>query len=582
MGVDSRALRIAIALALPFVTLIAAHVLGDPLYRTNDDPGMLLLASGQVFVDEPTPYLIFSNHLWGQLLASFYSWFPAFPWYRLFQLAVQLIAGGTLVYSALGRRITAGRLIPVAGCFVVFDMLMSMRPQFTLTSATAAIAAVILAAGHSNRASWGRARWVLFAGLWAAAAAIRHESAVLVFLLSLPATAVPLLTSWREGGARLAVRRVVLPLSVAAMILASLYGYNRVRYNVPEWRDFMATGSSIGAVLDFGAAGSAESQSWARFPDGTVQLQGTRYKPEVYAAAAEGPGWTRSDVQMLMEWFYADKDLFSLERVNSFLDSIGEPARSPAPWLDALRQDPQLPLMLLAIGLALSCRRLNRFDLIGLVLALGGALAALTFVDYRLHRLVSWVYEPVLAFLCWSVIVAGRERPLALAQRVGFVIRAVVAGILLSLLLATAGRFISESSVGGPRREALVEAVKQLKPGSEALYVSWASAFPLELLGPFDDLGPYRELRFYSVGADTRGGHNVRLLERLGIDDIHQAIYRDPRLRVISEQRHSAILIDFVEQRYSTPIAAQRVASYSTAAWPLFNVYRFSETPNDE
>ncbi len=297
MNADSGRLRIAIALTLPCVTLIAVHVLFDPLYRTNDDPSMLLLAAGLLYVDEPTPYLIFSNHLWGQLLAFLYTWLPGLPWYRVLQLTVQLAAGATLVYVALGQRISASRMVPIAGCFVVFDMLMLVRPHFTLT----------------------------------AAAAIRHESAVLVYLLSIPPALVPLLRAWREGGARLAVRRIVLPMAVAAIIVVSLHGYNRMRYEVPEWRDFTETGPSLGAVLDFSAAGSAVAQTWKRFPDRTVQLLNTRYAPEVYAAAAEGPGWTGSELRMFMAWFYADTELFSLARVESFLEHIGEPSRSVAP-----------------------------------------------------------------------------------------------------------------------------------------------------------------------------------------------------------------------------------------------------------
>ncbi len=235
--------------------------------------------------------------------------------------------------------------------------------------------------------------------------------------------------------------------------------------------------------------------------------------------------------------------------------------------------------MLMAIVLALSFRKLDRLDVIRLALALAAALAVMTFVDSQLNRLVSWVYEPILAFLCWSAITLGRDRPWVFAERIGFVARAALLGILLSLLLAAGSRLANESAIRAPRREAFTDSVRQLNPNPEDLYVSWGSAFPLELLGPFDDLEPYRDLQFYSVGADTRGGHNLRRLQHLGIDDIHQAIYRDPRVRVISEQRHNIILTDFVRERYGVDIVAERIATFSTAVRPLFDVYRFSEAP---
>ena len=112
MSRGSGLLRVAVAVALPCVTLTAAHLLFDPLYRTNDDPGMLLLSAGLVYVDEPTPYLIFSNHLWGSLVATLYSWLPGVAWYRVLQLAVQFAAGATLLYVALGPRVNTGRWLP--------------------------------------------------------------------------------------------------------------------------------------------------------------------------------------------------------------------------------------------------------------------------------------------------------------------------------------------------------------------------------------------------------------------------------------------------------------------------------------
>ncbi len=163
--------RLALALVLPCVTLIGAHALFDPLYRTNDDPAMLLLSAGSVFVDEPTPYLVFSNHAWGQLVSTLYTRLPEFPWYRVLQLLVQFAAGATLVYAALGRRLSAARLIPVACCLALFETLATARPHFTLVSAYAAIAAVILVSAGRRDEELGRIRWALFACLWIAAAA---------------------------------------------------------------------------------------------------------------------------------------------------------------------------------------------------------------------------------------------------------------------------------------------------------------------------------------------------------------------------------------------------------------------------
>ena len=51
---------------------------------------------------------------------------------------------------------------------------------------------------------------------------------------------------------------------------------------------------------------------------------------------------------------------------------------------------------------------------------------------------------------------------------------------------------------------------------------------------------------------------------------------------MISEQRHNAILTDFVRERYATNIVAEPFLAFSTAARPLFDVYRFTEAPAAE
>jgi hypothetical protein len=580
---DSRALRVAVAFAFPILTLACAHAFFDPAYRTNDDPGMLLFSAGAAFSERPSAYLIFSNHAWGALVAFFYNLFPGVPWYRLLQLAVQVGANATLVYVALGRRISASRLLPIAGYFAVFDMLMSARPHFTLTASIAGVAAVVLSWDRSpDRDRLGPARWTLFVVLWSASAAIRHESAVLVFLLSAPAAIVPLLHAWRgEDGGR-AARRVVAPLLVAAAVIASLHAYHHVRYGVSDWRDYRETEPGIISVLDFSASGLGRTQTWQRFPDGTVRLEDVRYAPQIYAAAAEGPGWTKNQLHMLMEYFYADTELFTSERFAKFLDRVGKPPPAAPEPFKPLRTDPNLYLFLVAIALGVSSRKLDSRAAIQGALTALTALALISYVDLELNRLLPWVYEPIFAFLGWSILTLGRERPLVIADRTWFLVRAVAIGILLSLLPPAANRIAGESAITASRSAAFEESVRRLDASPERLYVAWAESFPLELLRPFDRLEPYRALDCYGVGGETRSGHNRRQLRRFGITDIHRAIYEDPRVLVISQPRQNRVLEGFVRERYGTQITAERIESFTTKTGPLFEVYRFSAVPTIE
>ena len=96
-----RSSRLILAALLPAIVIVGVHAFFDPVYRTNDDPGMLLLAAGSVYVDEPTPYLMFSNHVLGGVLAVLYKTAPSVPWYRGLQLFLEWVSTVTLVYLAL-------------------------------------------------------------------------------------------------------------------------------------------------------------------------------------------------------------------------------------------------------------------------------------------------------------------------------------------------------------------------------------------------------------------------------------------------------------------------------------------------
>ena len=137
---DRRVLPIAFTLAI--AAPIVAELFFEPRFRTADDPAMDMMARGTFLTSGTSSILLFQNSLIGILLSSLYELTQAVPWYRLFQVAVQILAS-TQIYRIALRTRPIG--FGIGGCvtyLLAFDLPIYINPQFTITAGIAGVAGI--------------------------------------------------------------------------------------------------------------------------------------------------------------------------------------------------------------------------------------------------------------------------------------------------------------------------------------------------------------------------------------------------------------------------------------------------------
>lgn len=217
-------LGLAVIIALIVFTLGALLL---PLqYETNDDPTVLLIASGHI-TGEPEARLVFINYFYGHVIRFLYARFPGPEWYTIAFCLLQLVAFTVFIQylltkPGLSRWLRSTMLATVVG----LQWLLIARFQFTTTAAYLTAAGILLMSSEQH--TW-RGR-LAGSGLCVLGALVRYHAAGMVMLIMAPLF-IPVL--------RRHPRLILWP--VAALLAAFLgYGLDARAYRMEPWTTYRA------------------------------------------------------------------------------------------------------------------------------------------------------------------------------------------------------------------------------------------------------------------------------------------------------------------------------------------------------
>lgn len=231
----ARAAFILVTVAFAFFFIVCT-----PAFRRDDTAAMMWIANG-TFTDTPSPYLVFSNILFGKLLVQLYTIAPDIPFYPL---ALYLILFGSFflvtwyllrIWPVRYSLLTSSAFIAV---FALTQFLMKL--EFTQV-ALAATAAALLSFLQTTRLPTA-IRTSLVLGFSCLAFMIRSD----VFFIFLP---LALIIAFSNRGARLAS---VLTIVLVCSIFWLLLDYHNSSYQSdPEWKTFYDFNLARGKVIDY-------------------------------------------------------------------------------------------------------------------------------------------------------------------------------------------------------------------------------------------------------------------------------------------------------------------------------------------
>lgn len=527
-----------------------------PVFQSNDDVALEMIASGRGICPQPTPFLLFINVLLGDVLSWLYANLSGAPWYRVFMFGLHLAAGLTLAGLAVSRGASAARLILAVNFFLVFDLYFWVRPHFSIAAVIPALAAVILWFDATSRGRFGCPTFVLFIALVCASVLVRFEATLQMLLVAAPNLLLAGIRPAGENSWRRLVRLGVVPAAAVAFILVGAKAYNDHRYaTTPGWEDFYEYNALRAELTDYQRATYDEST-----------------KP-----VFDRVGWSQNDFFLLLAWFFPDDKRYSADAFRTVLDafprvdSAGSAEVLSGLWSD-VRASAALRALLVSVVVPFAFVRWRGSGWTSLVVAVGASVLVGGLVVMVRRRLPPWVYEPLLAFGPALALVlptaGGPDAPTGRARKVGQV---AALAVLVFSAIAGALELRQQSETALLMNGRLKQAVRQLAPRPDQLYVVWGGLFPFEFLLSGADLEQIRDFKMLATGFTAHTPINKARLQQFGIDDICQALYRRPDVFLICHEYYVPYLAAYVRDHDGRDIAGDRLAAVAFGPWPQFD-----------
>jgi hypothetical protein len=527
-------LRLFAAAAVSVLSLWLARLVFVPLYQSNDDVTMRLTAEGVAIASRPTPYLLFINVILGELIVWLNNLVPSISWFTVSLAIVQLMGTATVVWVALG----GGAESRIQGLIFLtcFDFWFWVYPRFTMTAAVAAIGAIVLWLDQLRR--HGRLKGVAlawFVSLVVCSSLVRWQSGALLLAAGLPAVAWECWRRWHSP--RELAAAFLMPSLLACLAGAGIKTANDWIYRTsPGWEHFEEFNQVRAEFLDY---------ERAPFDASTL-------------ATFQSLGLTPNDYHMLRSWAFDDPERFSIDVLRK-LNKALPPAPPDSRW-QALRDryeeitgDPWTQLiiaaMLVSPVLAGGGRRFR------LTVTLLSVIAASLLTAWFFQRFPRSVSHPLAALVpAVGAVGKGGTRPSSALRRVEYVIGL---GILSMLLVWLWKATMVRAEAVQAMSKRLVEAIQELRPQPDQLYVVWW--FPYELLLGEREIKALQPMRMLSLGCANQTPINRERLQQFQIDNVFRAICERPNIRVIGDWTTLAQMVGYAQEHCGRRLKVREV-----------------------
>lgn len=556
----SRLVVILVALLLAASVPTVAHLEFCPRYQSNDDPGIAMLARGVGISPSPTPHIVYSNYLYGQILVSLYAITTAINWYYLLACGIHLAASMGLGYLLLRRSFRATTALLFLLYLFTFDLYYWIHPQFTVTAFLAAQTGVLIYwTGYRDtdrvlgRHAVGAAIFLFLGTL------IRAQCVQLALFLFVPLGVAVLL----RHPSRLHLKRLMALPVLGAGIVAGLGAYNDWNFARKDgWKDFYAFNQVRAQFHDYGHI---------RYDESTRPV-------------FEQVGWSQTDYHMLMNWFFADRERYARANLETVASAFppAETRRSVPEVMDQLTEltkHPVCQLMLAGALLFILVTPISGRTLLVYVFLVLGTLAVMGYLAMYL-KLPERVAYPLITFVAAVALVeavfAARQRTLT---RFSPLLALVPLWHFVSTVPVVLEAHRDHQRFAQERRQQIETSLEQMATTPNRLILIWAGGFPSEDLAPGDNWQRFENINMLGLGCFLQTPITEERCREFGITDLYAATFERDDVYLLCNPDCLPLLADYIREHYGTVVRGELAENY-----PLFNLYRMSpvvpvETP---
>jgi len=531
-----RAVRSA-GLPVLLATLIVAVIciFGEPLYDSNDDPGIAMVGAGFGEAAHPDPHLVWCHYGYGLVLATLSKFVGpnAHGWVTIAAVWLSLALLIRALWRAQKTIVRFSLLLLSTGA--IFSVAL-LSAEFTTTAGVlfgAAIASWLADETHDRKSLLAMAAIVLALIL---SYLIRPESYCLGLTIVMPAL---LFLCWRRR--KLLSRYTVMGFCLA-VIFALGFATDKLAYSTSaDWR----------SVPEYNEL-RAQFNDYYRVP----------WRPQ--APEYKTVGWTSNDYRMFFAWYSRDP-IYSLENVSFLVQRLAVPRSTNAvaqieEWFYYPFTD--WPLLISLLGQIVILALLKReLQFVGF-LYLAGEIVAIAFAamigkgasDYV------WYAASATTLMCLSAtLVLPRPKKASFLWSAG----AVLPGLLGIVALVTVWYgHLKSTEEAAAYRKWINQNLGQLKGN----VVVWSIGLRWEcLITPTRIYAPFPELKVAAIDDLSAMPVETDMLKTLGIDDLAKRLCTDPQMTLICPKGLIPVLIQFGEEHYGITPAFTQIASYGDA-----------------
>ena len=515
--------------------LLAFVFMCRPFWMTNDDVSMAMITDGTGIAASPSPRLVLTNIAWGYLIRWLADIGAVQPYTFMTYAA---LAGSYLATLYAFIRSRANATFASAILLIVYAPAL-VYPQYTLVAGYLAFAGIALLCIPPERQSiysvYLAGALVVLSGL------VRADETVLVVLIAIPVS----IGYWRAAAGSPIRCHWLIMLGISAVVFAAFQLLDMDTFASGSWGEFAKTYLIRTEFTDF-------NLPWYYMLHGRLMA---------------GSEYSIADFIMFKRWFYVDTQVFSVEKLSSFIGSVPWYVRATADlklFSQSLEpfSDPQILALCGVIIATLFFRRRRGYLLISIL-----TIAAVMFVLLLMGRPgITRIYIPVFAALA----VMGAMQP-AGSRRWGEACAALLVVFGAVSLLYNVYRSDEQESWASARVQA-----STCRMSHDSLVVIWGADYPytLEYL-PFAAPKPDCTLKIYSLGEYALAPYALdQLHDATGGKDLVPALLAGESLDFIANPGNMQLLRDYFQRHYSVQLSTELVVLD-----PRFSMYRVGLRP---
>jgi len=553
-------------------------ILRHPIWDTNDDVFISMIAAGVWLAPHPSADLVFVHPFLGYPLRCLHLWYPDCPWYAIFLCSCLALSLGLLCFSVL-------RLNPRRNFFLIvfYAALATALPslaylQWTTIaglSATAGVVALLSLLIHRPSVSLAK-YWVavLFSLLMLCLGAmIRYQSALMILAVALPCGFMVLMDVQDQGtpgeqSSRVSWRSFAAIATVAFLCMSGVAALRHHWYREDaRWSRFSVLLRGRSLIRDFG---------------------GLQYDPKIF----EPIGWTQTDYAMIQMWLDVDPLQYSPSRMDTVLENsprmsalrrVLEFGRWPIGVRRMLGQTRRMPShCMLGLGTCLAATLLafvsrRRWALMAIVTVGGTCALLLLYLHVVLGHGPGRVHATLWMAALWLVIlVAAASRYGTVAAdplRLPIAFRSkAMSGLLVLLALAMIIDFVRGYRKAAAAAENHQQLERRIQKWETALpqgsiICAAGPAFPYEHHLPISSFRTMRSLKGF-VGLDwfNQTPQQQQVMEQFGLgDDFWGSLARTENVFWVKgafSEGSARVLRDYYREKYDMELLFAEVSGF--------------------